>query len=272
MSRVASATPSARASGESCGARADEDRVLFGRLADQGDALDREMLVERFLPLARSLAIRYASNGEPFDDIFQVACLGLLKAIDRFDVTRGRAFSSYAVPTIAGEIKRYYRDHTWSVHVPRDLQDLALRVERERRVLETRLARSPTVSELAARVGACDEDVVEALHAHSAQRSKSLDATAGADGDADTTVGESLGTSERGYAQAESRADLSRLARVLSERDREILRMRFVEDLKQQQIADRVGLSQMQISRILRTSIERLRTHARRQDLEAGRA
>jgi RNA polymerase sigma-B factor len=156
------------------------------------------------------------------------------------------------------------------VHVPRDLQDLALRVERERRVLETQLARSPTVAELAARVDACDEDVVEALHAHVARRSKSLDAPVGADGAPDTTVGESLGTSERGYLLAESRADLAQLARVLSERDREILRMRFVEDLNQQQIADRVGLSQMQISRILRTSIEKLRTHARRQDLVGG--
>jgi RNA polymerase sigma-B factor len=271
MNRVASATPSARVDHQRHTARAEEDRALFERLADKGEAIDREMLVERFLPLARSLAARYVSHGEPFDDVFQVACLGLLKAIDRFDVTRGRAFSSYAVPTIAGEIKRYYRDRTWSVHVPRDLQDLALRVEQERRVLETRMARSPTVAELAAHLDASDEDVVEALHAHGARRSESLDAPVGADGDPDTTVGESFGAGDRGYQLAESRADLARLARVLSERDRAIVRMRFVEDLNQQQIGDRVGLSQMQISRILRRSIERLREQARRQDDSTAR-
>jgi RNA polymerase sigma-B factor len=156
--------------------RADEDRVLFERFLGQRDPVDREVLLERFLPLARSLASRYLQRGEPFDDVFQVACIGLLNAIDRFDVARGRAFSSFAVPTISGEIKRYYRDRTWSVHVPRDLQDLTLAVERTRSDLETDLARTPTVGEIAQRLSVDDEDVVEALQAQLAKRSGSLDA------------------------------------------------------------------------------------------------
>jgi RNA polymerase sigma-B factor len=146
--------------------RVREDRALFKRLADQRDPVDREMLVERFLPLARSLAARYARPGEPFDDIFQVACIGLVNAIDRFDLSRGRAFSSFAVPTIVGEIKRYYRDKTWSVNVPRDLQDRVLAVGGAVRELESELARKPTVAELADRLSLTDEDILEALHAN----------------------------------------------------------------------------------------------------------
>jgi len=121
------------------------DRVLFERLGAKGDPVDRELLVERFLPLARSIAARYVRRGESYDDIFQVACLALIKAVDRYDPERGQAFSSYAVPTIAGEIKRYYRDRTWHVHVPRDLQDLTLRVDRSIAELQRETARSPTV-------------------------------------------------------------------------------------------------------------------------------
>jgi RNA polymerase sigma-B factor len=245
--------------------RIDEDRVLFERLADEGDPIDRELLVERFLPLARSLAARYVRHGELFDDVFQVACLGLLKAIDRFDISRGRAFSSFAVPTIAGEIKRYYRDKTWGVHVPRDLQDLALRVDRERHVLETDLSRSPTVAELAERVGVDDEDVVEALQAHEARRSTSFETPYDAD-DASRTIGETAGTIEPGYEMAEARADLSRLSRVLTGRERVVLRLRFAEDLTQQEIGERIGVSQMQVSRILRSSLGKLRSQTQHQD------
>ena len=142
-----------------------EDRALFARLADRGDPVDREILVERFLPLARSLAARYVRPNEPFDDIFQVACLGLVNAIDRFDLSRDRAFSSFAVPTIVGEIKRYYRDKTWAVRVPRDLQDLVLAVDRAARDLEGQLGREPTVAELAETLTVSDEEVLEALHA-----------------------------------------------------------------------------------------------------------
>ena len=133
--------------------RADDDRALFARYLDKRDPVDREMLVERFLPLARQLARRYQRADEPFDDLFQVACLGLINAIDRFDLEREVAFSSYAVPTILGEIKRYFRDRTWAVRVPRDLQELALRVERSVGDLTRDLRRQPSVSELASHLG-----------------------------------------------------------------------------------------------------------------------
>src|SRR4051812_37487473 len=148
--------------------RAARDRALFERYLDRRDPIDREILVERFLPLARQLARRYQRPEEPFDDLFQVACLGLVKAIDRFNLERDVAFSSYAVPTILGEIKRYFRDRTWSVRVPRDLQELALRVDRKVTELSTDLRRSPTVDELAAVLGIDAEQVLEALEASAA--------------------------------------------------------------------------------------------------------
>lgn len=239
--------------------RADEDRVLFERFLDQRDPVDREVLFERFLPLARSLASRYLQRGEPFDDVFQVACIGLLNAIDRFDVARGRAFSSFAVPTIAGEIKRYYRDRTWSVHVPRDLQDLTLAVERARNDLETELTRSPTVGEIAQRLSIDDEDVVEALQAQHAKRSGSLDAPRRLEDDSGGTVGDHVPVTDDGFFEVERRADLWALARVLNPRERLVLRLRFEGDLTQEEIGDRIGISQMQVSRILRSSIQRLR-------------
>ena len=154
--------------------RADDDRALFARYLDQRDPVDREMLVERFLPLARQLARRYQRPEEPFDDLFQVACLGLVKAIDRFDPGRGRPFHAFAVPTILGENKRYFRDRTWSVRVPRDLQELALRVDRAVSDLSLDLHRQPTVDQIAEKVGAKEEDVLEALEASGAYKAASL--------------------------------------------------------------------------------------------------
>jgi RNA polymerase sigma-B factor len=238
------------------------DRVLFERLGAEGDPVDRELLVERFLPLARSIAARYVRRGETYDDIFQVACLALIKAIDRYDPERGQAFSSYAVPTIAGEIKRYYRDQTWHVHVPRDLQDLSLQVDRAIAEFQRDSARSPTVDEIAERVDADPDDVLEALQARHAHRAGSLDAPVHDDDDSGATVGERLGAREEGYARAEVRADLEALQRSLSRRERTIVRLRFEHDMTQQEIGELVGLSQMQISRILRSAITRLREHA----------
>jgi RNA polymerase sigma-B factor len=238
------------------------DRALFQRLADHGDPFDRELLVERFLPLAKSLAARYRRNGEPFDDIFQVACLGLVKAIDRYDLSVGRAFSSFAVPTIAGEIKRYYRDRTWSVHVPRGLQELTLTVDRARGELEAELGRSPTATQIAERVRVTEEDVVEALQASHAYRAASLDAPAREGDDSTATVGDLVAAQEKGFARAETRADLRALGRVLQPRARLVIGLRFERDMTQQQIGEIVGLSQMQVSRILRAAIARLREHA----------
>lgn len=242
--------------------RSRADRALFQRFADHGDPVDRELLVERFLPLAKSLAARYRRQGEPFDDIFQVACLGLIKAIDRYDLSVGRAFSSFAVPTIAGEIKRYYRDRTWSVHVPRDLQELTLTVDRARGELEGELGRSPTATEIAERVQVTEEDVVEALQASHAYRAASLDAPTRDDDDSTATVGDLVAVREKGFARAETRADLRALGRVLQPRERLVVRLRFERDMTQQEIGQIVGLSQMQVSRILRAALARLREHA----------
>jgi RNA polymerase sigma-B factor len=239
-----------------------EDRALFARYLDTHDPVDRELLIERFLPLARQLARRYQRPEEPFDDLFQVACLGLINAIERYDLDRGVAFSSYAVPTIVGEIKRYFRDRTWSVRVPRDLQELTLKVDRVVADLTTRLHREPTLAEVAAKVGADEEDVLDALEASSAHTAASLDEPWHSDDGSDDTLGDSVGTEERGFACAEDRATVALLMRAVSPREREVLRLRFSEDLTQAEIGEQVGLSQMQVSRIIRQAIGRLRSYA----------
>jgi len=236
--------------------------VLFERYLDRHDPVDREILVERFLPLARQLARRYQRPEEPFDDLFQVACLGLVKAIDRFDLSRDVAFSSYAVPTILGEIKRYFRDRTWSVRVPRDLQELALRVDRKVSELSTDLRRAPTVPEIAEAVGIEEEEVLEALEASGAYRATSLSTPRGNEDEAGETLGDTVGTSEEGFGLAENRATLEQLMRAVTPREREVLRLRFEEDLTQAEIGERIGVSQMQVSRIIRQSIARLRSVA----------
>ena len=239
----------------------DQDRALFVRFARRRDPGDREVLVERYLPLARCVAMRYVRHGEPLEDILQVAYLGLVKAIDRFDVERGRAFTSFAVPTIAGEIKRYYRDRTWALHVPRECQERALAVRRVAAQLERENHREPTVHEIAVELEAADEDVLEALLAARAQRVDSLDAPAGAE-ESSGTIGDEIGVDEAGYVVAEDRVFLAELLRLLSPRDRLVLRLSFERDLTQAEIGTRVGLSQMQISRLRRKSMERLRTGA----------
>ena len=244
-------------------ARAREDRLLFARYLDERDPIDRDLLVERFLPLARRLAARYQRPEEPFDDVFQVACFGLVKAVDRFDLDRGVAFSSYAVPTIMGEIKRHFRDRTWAVRVPRDLQEMALRVDRVVGELTRELARQPSVSEVAAAVGAEDETVLEALEASAAYRATSLETPRGGEGDAGDTLADGVGAPDDGFARAEDRALLERLMRNLTDREREVVRMRFEEDLTQAEIGELIGVSQMQVSRILRRAIARLRVLAR---------
>ena len=242
--------------------RVDRDRALFERYRERRDRGNREVLVERFLPLARQLARRYQRPEEPFDDLFQVACLGLVNAIDRFDPSRDVAFSSYAVPTILGEIKRYFRDRTWSVRVPRDLQELALRVDRKRTELSTDLQRQPTVGELASALGLDEERVLEALEASGAYRATSLSLPRSNDDEAGDTLGDTVSTSEDGFGLAEDRAMLDRLLRTLSPRARNVVRLRFEDDLTQAEIGELIGVSQMQVSRILRQSLSHLRTVA----------
>jgi RNA polymerase sigma-B factor len=244
------------------GGRYAEDRALFARYLDQRDPVDREVLVERFLPLARQLARRYERPDEPFDDLFQVACLGLINAIERFDLDRGVAFSSFAVPTIVGEIKRYFRDRTWSVRVPRDLQELALKVGRAVSELTVRLHREPTVAEIVAQVGASEEEVLEALEAYGAHKATSLEEPHHGEDEGGDTLGDVLGAEEDGFAWAEDRATIATLMRAITPRERDVLRLRFAGDLTQAEIGEHVGLSQMQVSRIIRQALARLRTYA----------
>jgi RNA polymerase sigma-B factor len=243
--------------------RSRQDRELFTRYHDEGDALAREQLVERFLPLARQLARRYQRAGEPLDDLLQVASMGLIKAIDRFDPQREIAFSSYAVPTILGEIKRHFRDRTWAVRVPRDLQELTLRVDRAVGALSDQLRRQPSVAEIGAAVGADEEQVLEALQAGGAYRAVSIDAPRGAAGDDEVaTLADSFGVAEDGFARAEDRATLAHLLATVTARERDVLRMRFEEDMTQAEIGAVIGVSQMQVSRVIRQALSRLRAAA----------
>ena len=258
---VMSAQPPAHPGG-SGPERSRGDRELFVRYHRAGDAHARDQLVERFLPLARQLARRYQRAGEPLDDLLQVASLGLIKAIDRFDPDRDIAFSSYAVPTILGEIKRYFRDRTWAVRVPRDLQELTLRVDRAVGELAEDLRRQPSVTEIAAAVDAEEEDVLEALQAGGAYRAVSFDAPrAGGDEDV-ATLGDSVGVDEDGFHRAEERATLQRLMSNVTPRERDVLRMRFEQDMTQAEIGAVIGVSQMQVSRVIRQPIARLRAAA----------
>jgi RNA polymerase sigma-B factor len=242
--------------------RAREDKLLFKRYLETRDPAARDALVERFLPLARQLARRYQRAEEPLDDLIQVASLGLVKAIDRFDTDREVAFSSYAVPTILGEIKRHFRDRTWSVRVPRDLQELSLKVDRAVVAMAKDLQRQPTVPELAEKLEVTEEQVLEAMEASSAYRATSLSAPRGGEDQGDT-LGDTVGTEEQGYNLAENRATLDRLLQTITPREREVLRLRFEEDLTQAEIGERIGVSQMQVSRLIRQSVTRLRAAAR---------
>ena len=227
-----------------------------------GDAEAREELVQRFLPLARQLARRYQRGGEPLDDLVQVASLGLLKAIDRFDPSREVAFSSFAVPTILGELKRHFRDKGWSVRVPRDLQEMAVRVERVSEDLSRQGGRAPTLAEIAEEIGITTEQVLEAREAAGAYRAISLDRPREDDEEGEGGLGDAMGEEDPGFRLAEDAATVERLMAVLSDREREVLRLRFEEDLTQSQIGERVGVSQMHVSRLIRQSIAHLREAA----------
>jgi RNA polymerase sigma-B factor len=246
---------------ESREARTRADRLLLQR-AHAGDQHAREQLVQRFLPLARQLARRYQRAGEPLDDLIQVASLGLLKSIDRFDPMRETAFSSFAVPTILGELKRHFRDKGWSVRVPRDLQELTVRLEPTTEALARELGHVPTTVELAKRLDVTVEQVLEAREAAGAYRAVSLDRPRDDEDDGGDAIGTAFGVEDVGFSEAEDSATVARLMRVLSEREREVLRLRFAEDLTQAEIGTRIGVSQMHVSRIIRQAIGRLRQEA----------
>jgi len=238
------------------------DAQLLRRFACSRDPVLREQLVRRYLPLARYAASQYVRGSEPFDDLLQVASLGLLKAIDRYDPERGAAFSSYALPTMAGELRRHFRDRGWAVRPPRDLQERALLVERGAETLALQLGRSPTVTELAEHTGLDAETMLEAREALSARSAASLSAPSHHGDDDDPGLEGRLGAEDDGYEVVEQRAALSALTRALTPRERQIVRLRFEEDLTQAEIGQVVGLSQMHVSRVLRGAVEKLRAAA----------
>jgi RNA polymerase sigma-B factor len=235
--------------------RAGELRLArFSRTRDDGE---RDELFARFLPLARSLAARYRHTSEPFDDLLQVASIGLLKALDRYDPERGYAFSSFAVPTILGELRRHLRDHTWSVHVPRDLQELGQRLTPAADELSGALGRPPTIAEIAARLGVGEEEVLDAREAVAAHSPASLDERVSGE-EQSATLGDLLGGEDAALGTAEDGILLDHYLEHLPARSREVLRLRFQEDLKQREIGAILGVSQMHVSRLIRQSLEQL--------------
>jgi RNA polymerase sigma-B factor len=236
-----------------------EDERLLKKYHRDGDLAAREELIERFLPLARQLAARYRHAGEPYEDLVQVACVGLLKAVDRYEPARGSGFVKYAVPTMLGELKRHFRDKGWSVHVPRATQEMVLKVSEAMGALPAKLGRPPLPRDVAKAVGVPVEEVLEAMEAATAYEATSLDAPRPGDDDDDSwSWGDSISVDEQGYELVEIGETLRGTLEALPERERMILRLRFEQDMTQAEIADRVGVSQMHVSRLLRRSLDRL--------------
>jgi RNA polymerase sigma-B factor len=248
-------------------ARREEELRLLRAYQSTRDPRAREAAVARFLPLARSLARRYSGGSEPLEDLEQVACLALVRAVDGFDPTRGTAFTSYAVPSIAGAIKRHFRDNGWSVRVPRDLQELALRVERVSDELLAETGQSSTATQIAERAGIDIEDVLEAREAFRALHSDSLDQPRGARDDEDSgSLLDTLGDADLEIGRAHDRAALHSVLDTLDERDRTIIHLYYRDELTQAEIGRRLGYSQMHVSRLLRQAVERLRLAASQQE------
>jgi len=241
--------------------RGARDRAIVTRAQTQPSEAARRDAVERFMPLARSLARRYG-RGADLEDLEQVASIGLLKAIDGFDPSHGSSFSSYAVPTITGELRRHFRDKGWTVRVPRQLQELMLELPGVQDELTYELGRAPSAAELADRLGVPVERVLEAREAPSAMRPTSLDRPAGPDDEDGSALLDRFGAEDPSFAHAEDAAAVRQLLRHLPERDRLVVELRFREELTQSEIAERVGMSQMWVSIALRRSLERLRVLA----------
>jgi RNA polymerase sigma-B factor len=220
-----------------------------------GDESARDRIVERYLPLVRSLASRYAGRGESFEDLVQVGSIGLLLAIERFDTERGVQFATYAVPTIVGEIQRHFRDRTWALHVPRRMKELSLRLTRTIETATGDLGRAPTIAELAELTGIDEDEVVEALETYHAYSARSLSQPLGQDAQGEETMQDVLGGEELGYEEVEDGALVEAGMAALDPRERLIVELRFFEGLTQSEIAARVGISQMHVSRLLRRAL-----------------
>jgi RNA polymerase sigma-B factor len=237
-----------------------DDGVLLHRYQAAHDLAARDELVRKYLPLIRSLARRYSYTTEPLDDLCQVGALGLCKAIDRYRPDGGSSFKAYAVPTIVGELRRHFRDTGWALHIPRSLQERARKLGVALNELSARLGRSPTIAELAEHSGLSREDVIEGLEVRMAYDTSSLDGPGQTDDETGLTA--RLGADDDALEMVEYHAVLERTIRALPERERLLLHLRFSEDLSQSEIARRVGVSQMHVSRLLRRAVERLQAVA----------
>lgn len=222
-----------------------------------GDREARDQALTESMPLVRALARRYSGRGEPFEDLVQVGTVGLIKAVDRFDVDRGVQFSSYAAPTIVGEIRRHFRDKAWAMHVPRRLKELGVRLSRVLDQLTTELGRSPTIAELAQATGSDEEEVIDALDSAHAYSTRSLDAQFDEGGEG--TLADRLGTDETGYDEVDESSLVAVGLGALDERERRIVELRFFDELTQSQIAAEIGISQMHVSRLLRRALTVMR-------------
>ena len=237
-----------------------DDKILLRRYHEEGDLQAREKLIEQYMSLVRSLARRYAYRGAELEDLVQIGAIGLIKAIDRFDVDRGVELTTYATPNIIGEIKRYFRDKGWAVRVPRGLQELNGQISKLMEQLTVEHGRSPTIPELAKAAGVEEEQVLEAIESGRAYTTLSLSVGGGGGGDDDDLDPlESLGTIEHQYEVSEDRAVLAPGFKVLDPRERMILQLRFYDGLTQSQIAQQVGISQMHVSRLIRRALEKIR-------------
>jgi RNA polymerase sigma-B factor len=246
------------------------EHELLKRVRYDGDRAAREELITRYLPLVRSLARRFMSRGQPLEDLIQVGSIGLIKAIDRFDLERGVELSTYATPTILGEIKRYFRDKGWAVKVPRALQDLNVRLNRMIEHMTVDLQRSPTISELAAATQVSEEEVVEAMESGRAYSSVSIFSGGAGEDEESLELLDCLGQEEQAYDLFEQRRVLAPAMERLDPRERLILHLRFFEGMTQTQVAARIGISQMHVSRLIRKSIDNLRETMMEQQVPLG--
>ena len=261
-------TPHDQAIAEAAGGLASEHE-LWQRFARGHDPTIREELVRRYLPFAKNLALRYRGASESFDDLLQVASLGLVNAIDRFDPSRGTPFTAFASPTILGELERHFRDRVWTVRVPRGLHDRMAEVEKAISELTVELQRSPSVGEIAARLELDPADVLEVLEANHNRRPLSLDRPVGGEED-ESPASEWVGDVDAGFELIEDKLALEGVLPHLDERERLVLQLRFVDDLTQSQIAARIGHSQMHVSRILRRTLDRIREEVAERDRDRG--
>ncbi len=234
------------------------DVELFAAYQERRDPRIRDLITTRYLPFARKLALRYRHTHESVDDLTQVASLGLLKAIERYDPERGIKFSSFAAPTILGELKRHFRDRGWALHVPREIQERALKLTAETERLSGRLGRSPTIPELAQGLECSIEEVVEAHQAARSYETASLDAPTSTEDEGSVPLGQLIASEDSGFDLVETREEMAERWRSLTDIERKVVTLRFVEDMTQSEIGQRVGFSQMHVSRLLRRSMKRL--------------